>query len=117
MPDRHPRLDREDATVEAMIPVYCRDRHETRDALCADCVELLDYARKRLDKCPYQENKPTCANCPVHCYAPKMGERIKAVMRYAGPRMLFRHPILALRHLLDGFRKAPDRRQRAGPDG
>jgi hypothetical protein len=28
-------------------------------------------------------------------------------MRYAGPRMLWQHPILSLRHRLDGFRKAP----------
>lgn len=34
-----------------------------------------------------------------------MREQIKAVMRYAGPRMLLHHPILALFHMLDGLRK------------
>ena len=34
-------------------------------------------------------------------------EQVKAVMRYAGPRILWRHPVLSLRHWLDGFRKAP----------
>ncbi|MCG7955581.1 MAG: nitrous oxide-stimulated promoter family protein, partial [Candidatus Thiodiazotropha endolucinida] len=29
------------------------------------------------------------------------------VMRYAGPRMLLRHPLLSLYHLLDKFRKVP----------
>jgi hypothetical protein len=28
-------------------------------------------------------------------------------MRYAGPRMLLRHPILAVRHIIDGLRKQP----------
>jgi len=28
---------------------------------------------------------------------------MKAVMRYAGPRMLLRQPILALRHRMDGL--------------
>jgi hypothetical protein len=28
-------------------------------------------------------------------------------MRYAGPRMLWEHPLLSLRHWLDGFRTAP----------
>jgi hypothetical protein len=28
-------------------------------------------------------------------------------MRYAGPRMIWSHPIMALRHLIDGRRKAP----------
>jgi hypothetical protein len=33
-----------------------------------------------------------------------MRERITIVMRYAGPRMMFRHPILALLHQLDALR-------------
>jgi len=34
-----------------------------------------------------------------------MKEQVKAVMRYAGPRVLFHHPILALLHMLDGLRE------------
>jgi hypothetical protein len=34
-----------------------------------------------------------------------MREKIRVVMRYAGPRMLFRHPWFAIQHLFDGFRK------------
>jgi hypothetical protein len=30
-----------------------------------------------------------------------MREKIKAVMRYAGPRMIYRHPILAGKHFLN----------------
>jgi hypothetical protein len=30
-------------------------------------------------------------------------------MRYAGPRMLFSHPLLAFMHLLDGLRKPRSR--------
>jgi hypothetical protein len=33
-----------------------------------------------------------------------MRENIRKVMRYAGPRMIYHHPIMALRHLLDGRR-------------
>ena len=61
----------------------------------------------RLEKCPYGETKPTCANCPIHCYQPHRREQIKKVMAYAGPRMLLTHPILAIRHMLDGRREAP----------
>ena len=35
-----------------------------------------------------------------------MRERVRAVMRYSGPRMLTRHPVLAVAHLADG-RKTP----------
>ncbi len=78
-----------------------------QDGLCADCQELMDYATKRLEKCPYQEDKSTCANCPIHCYTDTMRERMRVVMRYSGPRMISRHPYLAVRHLLDGRKVAP----------
>ena len=103
------RLQREARTVAAMIRRYCRDRHHTTDGLCPECAELLAYARRRLARCPFQERKTTCGKCPVHCYAPAMRERIREVMRYAGPRMLLSHPLMALRHLLDGLRKPRSR--------
>lgn len=99
------RLARERKTVEAMIRIYCRGQHDTRGGLCADCQELLAYAEERLARCRFGADKPTCANCPVHCYKPALRERIRAVMRYAGPRMAYRHPILTLYHFLDGRRK------------
>ena len=68
-------------------------------SLCPDCREVLDYARQRLDKCPFGEGKTTCANCRIHCYKPAMREQVKAVMRYAGPRMLIHDPIGAIAHL------------------
>jgi len=102
-------MNRERKTIEAMIGIYCQGKHGTREGLCSACVELLDYARARLRKCPFQRDKPTCAKCPIHCYKPDMRERIRAVMRYAGPRMLYRHPVLALLHFIDGVRKVPDR--------
>jgi len=34
-----------------------------------------------------------------------MREQVKEMMRYAGPRMLFKHPGYAILHMLDGFRK------------
>lgn len=98
---------RERKTIEVMIRMYCGDHHDTKDALCPSCQELLDYALLRLDRCPFQEGKTTCAKCPVHCYKPDMREKVRIVMRYAGPRMLRRHPILALWHLLDGRRQEP----------
>jgi len=96
-------LEREYKAIEAMIGLSCRERHDTKKGeLCPACRELLTYAKARLDKCPYQEKKPTCARCPIHCYKPPMRERIRDVMRYAGPHMLRSHPVLAIRHLLDG---------------
>lgn len=104
--DRHPRIKREDRTVAAMIVLYCR-RHHHQHGLCAQCQELCDYARERLAKCPFQEGKTICAKCRVHCYKPEMRERIRTVMRYSGPRMLYRHPVMAIFHMIDRIRKEP----------
>jgi hypothetical protein len=104
------RILRERQTVEAMIRLYCHDHHGTAaETLCADCQPLAAYASERLAICPFQENKTVCAKCRVHCYKAQMRERIREVMRYAGPRMLRRHPLMALQHLWDGRRKEPRR--------
>ncbi|MFO0892282.1 MAG: nitrous oxide-stimulated promoter family protein [Isosphaeraceae bacterium] len=101
--EKSPRIQREKRTIEVMIGIYCRGRHG-QGRPCSECRELLDYAHCRLDRCPFGERKPTCVNCPIHCYRQAMRDRIKEVMRYAGARMLTRHPILAVLHLLDGRR-------------
>lgn len=108
------RLLRELRTIEAMIASYCRGLHGPGETLCIECGGLADYARRRLQRCPFQEEKPTCANCPIHCYQPHLREKIRQVMRYAGPRMFWRHPILTMRHWIDSYREAPDPRERAG---
>lgn len=100
------RIRREKKTISVMIELYCRDRHDGRGGtLCDDCSELRDYAMQRIDKCPFCLSKPTCVNCPIHCYQPDVRERVRTVMRYSGPRMLGRHPVLAVLHKLDGLRK------------
>ncbi len=98
-----PRLTREWRTIDAMIELYCRGVHNSSGALCRECGVLLDYARLRLERCRFGCEKPTCAKCPVHCYQRDRREQIKTVMRFAGPRMLWVHPILSLRHWIDSW--------------
>ena len=127
MPDR---IADEKKVVALMIRMYCRrhcrqqgrtditdraDRtsdinqadNSSRTAtspLCPECAALLDYALRRLDSCRFGNGKPSCRKCPVHCYRADMRERIRTVMRWAGPRMIFHHPIAATRHLLRELR-------------
>ena len=98
-------MQKEYKTIAAMISLYCRECHKTQKDLCATCAELLTYVKTRLDKCPYAGNKPTCATCPIHCYKPQQRRQIRQVMRYAGPRMMRSHPILAIRHLAQTLKK------------
>ena len=91
---------REKETVALMIGIYCRKKHGTKKGLCPRCRELLDYAAARSDRCPFMETKTFCSNCKVHCYRPDMRARIKEVMRFSGPRMIFYHPGMAARHMI-----------------
>ena len=103
-----PRLRREYRTMECMVEIWCADRHgaATKQAgTCEECRAFLDYAARRLEKCPYGEAKPTCAKCPIHCYKRAQREHAREIMRYAGPRMTLRHPWLSLMHLVDKVRK------------
>ena len=103
-----PNLARDLETVTAMVRIYCRAHHgRTGAALCEACAELAGYAELRLSKCPFGPEKTTCRECPVHCYRPGEREAMKHVMRFAGPRMLWRHPWLAARHLWLERRGAP----------
>lgn len=99
------RIRRELKTVRVMIGLYCRNKHGGGPNLCEECLALWDYAKRRVDLCPYRSEKPPCVNCTVHCFKPAMRKEMKTVMRYAGPRMAWRHPILSLLHFLDGRRK------------
>lgn len=95
------RRREEAAALRAMIAFHCRVRHRRlfRRGLCDACEDLLAYAMRRLDTCRFGDDKPVCSACPVHCYSPGRREQIRAVMRWAGPRMIFVHPTMAVRHL------------------
>jgi len=114
-PSVGPRIRHEQRTIDAMLAIYCRDHHRLNERPhfrhgnrhCAECEQLRAYAHQRLASCPFQEEKPVCNRCEVHCYSAVKREQVRALMRYAGPRMPLRHPWLALRHLLDKLRRVP----------
>ena len=93
------RIAWEKRTVSHMIELWCRKNHGGQE-LCSECRELLDYSLARLDHCKFGAAKTKCHKCPVHCYRHDMRDKIRKVMRFSGPRMLFHHPLEALRYLL-----------------
>ena len=107
MPAQEKHLDRELLTITRMVEIYCSAHHGNSNCMpCEECSEFLNYAAARLKKCPYGEDKPTCAKCPIHCYKPERKAQARIIMRYSGPRMLLHHPLLVVAHKLDGLRKA-----------
>lgn len=89
--------DIEIKTVGKMIEIYCQGHHQAKAGFCEECQELFEYAKNRLRKCPHKI-KPKCSDCKIHCYEVGMRNKIKEVMKYSGKRMLFKHPILAVKH-------------------
>ncbi len=98
------KREKEFAVVSLMIELYCKGNHKEKNvkftSICPECAELNEYVYKRIQNCPFMETKTFCNLCKVHCYKTEQREKIKMVMRYSGPRMLFHHPVLAIKHLV-----------------
>jgi hypothetical protein len=84
--------------LEKMVSLFCREKHGGKD-LCVPCSDLLLFAAGRLAKCPHHP-KPSCRGCRTHCFPQEQRGRVLEVMKHSAPRLLFRHPILLLRHHL-----------------
>lgn len=92
--------EKEKKLIPVMIKKYCNRHHGTKvREICGECKALTEYALFRLEKCPFKVNKKFCSFCKVHCYRPEMRQKIKEVMKWSGPRMIFSHPIYAFSHV------------------
>lgn len=99
-------INYEIATVEKMVHIYCASKHGSpKGELCNACKEMNDYARLRLTKCPFGDEKGACADCKIHCYSPQMREYMRSIMRYSGPRMLIYHPVDFIIHIFKDRKK------------
>jgi len=96
-------------TIKAMTKIYCQAHHGTFGNVCESCDSLIKHAHQKLDRCVYGDKKPACKACPIHCYRPEEKAKTQRIMRYAGPRMLFKHPILAIKHLIKAKKQFPDK--------
>lgn len=96
-------IEKEKDIVEEMISLYCRKNHKIKDEICEECEALKIYALSRTENCPIMKNtqaKGFCSRCKVRCYEPIAREKIRKVMRFSGHRLLFKHPILVIKHLI-----------------
>lgn len=87
-------------TLKALFPIYCRKYHNSKKTkLCDSCKAELEYAIHKTEICPDKDQGKTCSECKVHCFESEHRERIKEIMRFAGPRLIWSHPLLAIRYL------------------
>lgn len=93
------------------VEVYCLGHHGQAERrhfshralnrhrlLCPDCTALLFYAIKRRVLCPFNDKKPVCKHCTIHCYAATERERIRQVMSYSGRKLLLQGKLKYLWH-------------------
>ena len=85
------RIERDTRIVKFMIQKYCSYFHNSEN-LCSECDDLLNYSIKHLLECPFAEDKPVCSKCTIHCYSKSYRNKIKEVMRFAGPKMIYEQP-------------------------
>ncbi len=98
-------IDQEKKTIAKMIRIYCHAHHGTSGAmLCDDCKQLETYTQIRTGNCVFGEQKPACQVCPVHCYSKANRNKIKEVMRFAGPRMIYLAPWYSIFHFFNLYR-------------
>lgn len=103
--DNH-RIQEEKDLIETMISIYCKGKGHKRkenQELCESCNELKIFAFLQINKCVKLDTnqKAICGLCKYKCYSrnKEMELKMKEVMKYSGPRMIFKHPIKTIKHV------------------
>lgn len=107
------RRQSEKVTYLAMAELYCLKKHPDRPKirvtadevgadpkfrgwlLCETCRKRALGVVKRTDRCPHMAYKTFCHECPRPCHPPS--EEDRDMMKFSGPRLMGRHPVLAFR--------------------
>lgn len=105
------KRENEKKIVGLMIKIYCKGHKHAKDGICEECRELLNYSNKMIELCPFMKTKTFCQNCKIHCYKEDMRIKIKKVMRYSGPRMMFYHPLLTINHVIENYKEKKRRKR------
>ncbi len=100
---RHAAFEQDQATLVAIGKIYCNAHHGTdgrpdANGLCPECASVIEYALAKTQRCP-NNHEGNCKDCPIHCYNGAMRDAVRAMMSYAAPRMLLRHPVMTVRYL------------------
>lgn len=88
MEDLQKKRVKETESMNLIFDIYEKGHVEEKEEI----EELRRYSAERIQKCPMMETKTYCSNCQIHCYKPVYREKIRKVMRYAGPRLLLKSP-------------------------
>lgn len=99
-------IPKEKETIRKMFGTYCQSKHNTASGkkLCPKCTALLATTMLKINRCPYGITKPICEKCDIPCFGPAQTKQFREIMSSAQTKMYFKHPIMALKHKLYGWR-------------
>lgn len=87
-------------TLRNLFGIYCRKNHAPeKGVLCSSCQSELKYAVHKTKICTEKDMGKTCSECRVHCFEPEHREKIREIMRFSGPRLMWSHPLLSMRYV------------------
>ncbi len=99
--------------IHEMITIFCAAKHH-RVGNCQTCSRLEEYANMKIDRCPPGDSGISCSSCRVHCYGESERSLIKEVMKYAGPGIFLKSPLLTLRYFMNNLIVNMIKRNNAG---
>lgn len=95
---------KEKETIRKTFGVYCRANHNTEgDKLCPKCTALLTTVFTKIARCPYGMSKPICEKCETPCFGEAATKSFLEVMQSSQRKMLLSHPIMTVKHKLQGL--------------
>lgn len=100
-------IPQEKETIRKMFGIYCKNNHgvSTGKKLCPKCTALLATAMLKMNRCPYGITKPICDKCKTPCFGTAQTKEFLEIMKGAQTRMFFKHPMMAMKHMLYGMRR------------
>lgn len=63
--------------------------------------ELVMKAFRHIERCPHSFYKTFCHQCPTTCYKASDLEQIEPIMKYAGRKIMMKHPLIGLRFVIN----------------
>ena len=90
--------------IKKSFLIYCHKNHGTEnDTLCPKCTALLASVMVKMNRCQYGVTKPICDRCEKSCLGAVQTKEFLKIMKSSGKFMLFRHPIMAIKHKLQSL--------------
>ena len=103
-PELKNNVPKEKENIRKTFGVYCHNNHNTEgDKLCPKCTALLTTVFTKIGRCPYGITKPICEKCETPCFGENATNEFRSIMSSSQRKMLFSHPMMTIKHKLQGL--------------